>query len=186
MVDQEIAPAGPGDRERAVASCVAAFAADPVIRYQFPDDATYPRHATTFFGYLFDKRAARGTVWTIGAGLSVAMWDSPGSGPADTVLDLPPAEKARLDAYDEAIHPLLPTYPHWYLGVLATHPDHRGRRWGRALIADGLRRAAADSLPAVLETSNPSNVGVYERAGFGVIGEITHGPVHVWVMEAPA
>ena len=40
-----ISPAGPADRERVLDSLVAAFAADPVLRYLFPDDGTYPRHA---------------------------------------------------------------------------------------------------------------------------------------------
>jgi ribosomal protein S18 acetylase RimI-like enzyme len=186
MTETEIALAGPDDRERVVGSCVAAFTADPVLRHLFPDDATYPRYATAFFGHLFDKRVGAGTIWIVGAGLSVAMWDAPANEAPATIGaldDLPPAERARVDAYDEDLHGALPGHPFWYLGVLGTHPDHKGRRWGHALMAEGLRRAAADGLPAVLETSNPGNVGVYRRAGFEVVRELTHGPLSVWVME---
>jgi ribosomal protein S18 acetylase RimI-like enzyme len=191
-VTDKISPAGPADRERALGTLVAAFAADPVLRHLFPDDDTYPRYAAAFFGRLFDKRVATGTAWTIGSGLSVALWDAPANASADpapaasNVLDgLPPDARARVDAYDAAVHDSLPDHPYWYLGVLGTHPDHKGRRWGRALLADGLRRAAADGLPAVLETSNPGTVGVYRRAGFEVAAEITAEPRTVWVMERP-
>ena len=116
------------------------------------------------------------------------MWDAPQAPepPPNGALDgLPAAVRARIDTYNDAVHGALPGYPFWYLGVLGTHPDHAGRRWGRALMSEGLRRAAADGSPAVLETSNPGNVGVYRRAGFEVVREITAGPLAVWVMQRP-
>jgi GNAT superfamily N-acetyltransferase len=184
-------------------SLVATFVADPVLRYLFPDDATYPRYAEVFFGRLYDRRVPHGTVWTIGAGGSVAMWDAPAPGGAGSTGDaagaggagggsaeesdhpapaLPAAELARVRTYNDAVHGALPAEPFWYLGVLGTHPRHAGRRWGRALLAAGLRRAEADGLPAVLETSNPGNVEVYRRAGFEVIGKET-APLPVWIMR---
>jgi ribosomal protein S18 acetylase RimI-like enzyme len=181
-----ITVAGPADRERVLGSLVAAFRSDPVLRYLFPDDDTYPRYATAFFGRLFDKRVGNNTIWTIGPGWSVAMWDAPHAPepPPNGALDnLPAAVRSRLDSYNDAVRRALPARPFWYLGVLGTHPDYAGRRWGRAVMSEGLRRAAADGLPVVLETSNPGNVGVYRRAGFEVFREITAGPLAVWVME---
>jgi ribosomal protein S18 acetylase RimI-like enzyme len=187
-VTDEITFATPADRERVLDTLVAAFSADPVLRHLFPDDDTYPRYAAVFFGRLFDKRVGDGTVWTIGAGRSVAMWDGPkaSDAPAGSLDDLPADARARVDAYNAAVHDALPDEPYWYLGVLGTHPDHRGRRYGQALLADGLRRAAGDGLPALLETSNPGNVGVYRAAGFEVVRELTAGPLTVWVMGRPA
>jgi hypothetical protein len=46
-----------------------------------------------------------------------------------------------------------------------------------------LRRAAADGLPAILETSNPANVEVYRRAGWQVVLVVTLGPLTVWIMQ---
>jgi hypothetical protein len=71
----EITLATPADRGRIVESLVAAFPADPVLRFLFPDD--YPRHAAAFFGHLFDKRVHRGTVWTIDGGAATAIWEPP-------------------------------------------------------------------------------------------------------------
>jgi ribosomal protein S18 acetylase RimI-like enzyme len=183
----EITVATPADRDRAIGSLVAAFVGDPVLRHLFPDDATYPRYAAAFFGRLFDKRVRRGTIWTVDRGSSVAMWDAPGTAdePADGDLaDVLPADAlARADAYDEAVHAALPSTPFWYLGVLGTHPELAGRRWGRAVMRAGLLRAAEDGLPAVLETSNPANVEIYRRAGWDVLSVVQARPLTIWIMH---
>ncbi|MEU4477090.1 GNAT family N-acetyltransferase [Micromonospora sp. NPDC023966] len=184
----EITVATPADRGRVVDSLVAAFAADPVLTHLFPDPAGYPRYAAAFFGHLFDKRVHRGSIWTIDRGASVAIWEPPAggeAGPADPLAAQLPADAlARVRAYDEAVHAALPTGPFWYLGVLGTHPDRAGRRWGHAVMRAGLRRAAADGLPAVLETSNPANVEVYRRAGWQVVRQVAE-PLPTWIMQQP-
>lgn len=169
-----------------VSSLVAAFPQDPVLRFLFPEDGVYPRYAVAFFGHLFDKRVLKRTIFTIGHGASTAIWEPPTADDAspddDLSVHLPAAEFARVRAYDRAVHAALPTAPFWYLGVLGTHPDSAGRRWGHAVMAAGLRRAAADGLPAVLETSNPTNVEVYRRAGWEVVRTLTE-PLPIWIME---
>jgi ribosomal protein S18 acetylase RimI-like enzyme len=182
----EVTVATAADRTRVVGSLVAAFTQDPVLRYFAPDEEAYPRVAAAFFGHLFDKRVPWETVWTIERGAASALWDPP------TAADPPPAAGrygalpadvlARMHAYDRAVHAALPAGPFWYLGVLGTHPDHAGRRWGRAVMAAGLRRAAADGLPAVLETSNPANVELYRRAGWQVTRTVTE-PLPIWFMQ---
>ncbi|WP_106321517.1 GNAT family N-acetyltransferase [Actinoplanes italicus] len=175
-----ITVAGPGDRQRIVDSLVAAFPGDPVLRFLFPDD--YPRQAAAFFGYLFDKRVGKGTVWTVD-GVAAAIWEPPSGGddPADGI-DLPADAGARMKEYDDAVHAALPEDPFWYLGVLGTRPEAAGRGWGKALMAAGLRRAAEDGLPAYLETSKPANVDFYRRAGWEVAAEFD-APLHTWVMR---
>jgi predicted acetyltransferase len=49
-------------------------------------------------------------------------------------------------------------------------------------MAEGLRRAAEDGLPAFLETSKPENVGFYRRSGWEVAAEFDE-PLHTWVMR---
>ena len=184
MNSPSITTATPADRDRVVATIVAAFAADPAFRYFFPDEATYHEYASAFAGYLFDKRVPGSTVWLAEGGAAVALWDPPSPTPYNgSTLDLPAAVQKRLDAYHEAVHPLLPTGPHWYLGVLATHPDHAGRRWGRAVMAAGVARAREDGVPAYLETTNPRNVEVYRGAGWEVTGSATTMDVPIWVMR---
>jgi ribosomal protein S18 acetylase RimI-like enzyme len=186
MIEADTTVATPDDRDRVLTSLVAAFVADPVLRYLFPDDAGYPRYAAAFFGRLFDRRVHLGTIWTVGHGASVAMWDppEPPEVPSDDTItaQLPADAFTRLNVYNDAVHAALPDGPYWYLGVLGTHPDHAGKRWGRAVMSAGLRRAQADGLPAVLETSNPGNVAVYRRAGWEVERTVT-APLPIWIMR---
>ena len=186
MNPPDITIATRADRGRVVGSLVAAFSEDPVLRYLFPDEETYPEYAAAFFGHLFDKRVHKETVWTIERGASVAIWEPP------ALADEPPHEGlaahlpadalARVGAYDAAVHAVLPSSPFWYLGVLGTHPDFAGRRWGRAVMRAGLSRAAQDGLPAILETSKPANVEVYRRAGWEVVLSVGD-PLPIWLMQ---
>ncbi|WIM92575.1 GNAT family N-acetyltransferase [Actinoplanes oblitus] len=185
MIAPEIVVATPADRSRIVASLVATFARDPVIRWLFPSDDTYPEHAAAFFGHLFDKRVERGAVFVAEGGNAVAIWEPPADGGPLTPLPAPsmPADvQERLDAYDRMMHTLLPEQPYWYLGVLGTHPDHHGRRLGHAVMAEGLKRAADAGLPAILETGTEGNVRMYERAGWQVIASAT-APIPIWVLS---
>jgi GNAT superfamily N-acetyltransferase len=151
-------------------------------------------------GDLFDRRVGHGTVWIADGGAAVAMWDPPRSpsgarsgltqakpdraGLGVEAADHPP-QAGRFGRYQAVVHAKMPKLPHWYLGVLAAHPDHRGRRLGRSVMAAGLSRAAADGLPAYLETSNPRNVDVYRGAGWGMVGETSTVDLRIWVMRAP-
>lgn len=179
----EITVARPADRDRIVESLVAAFPGDPVLRFLFPGDDDYRREAPLFFGHLFDKRVNRSTIWTIENGASTAIWEPPtGSDTLPGDIGLSAAAAERMAAYDDALHKALPDEPFWYLGVLGTHPSAAGRRLGRAVMATGLSRAAEDGLPAILETSKPSNVDLYHRAGWHVIAEF-RSPLQTWVMR---
>jgi GNAT superfamily N-acetyltransferase len=185
----EITVATGADRGRVIDSLVAAFIGDPVLRYLFPEEATYPEYAAAFFGHLFDKRVHKRTIWTVEGGASVAIWEPPAvenEPPRASLADQLPADAlTRVHAYDEAVHAALPTTPFWYLGVLGTHPDYAGRRWGHAVMRAGLCHATADGLPAILETSNPANVQVYRRAGWEVVCSVTD-PLTIWIMQQSA
>lgn len=179
--DGHISIATTDHRERALATITRAFAADPFLRLMLPDNGDYATHAPAFFGALFDKRVAGGTVWLVDDASAVAMWDGPGP-TTDAVFDLPPAAKAVMNEYDDRVHGAIPDARHWYLGVLATDPEHAGRGFGRSVMRVGLDRATADGLPAYLETTNPRNVGLYESVGWKVESRFEH-PLPVWVMR---
>jgi len=186
----------PGERDAALTTVVAAFVADPLVRWWFPDDSTYPELARRFFGVLLDTRLDGGEVWVVdgplpdgrapsGNGLgaghpgAVSMWLPPGGnliGPdvaaaryADVLAGLPAPSAERIAATDEVVDALLPTEPHWYLGVLATHPAHRGAGFGTAVCEPVFAAADRAGVPIVLETANPANVGYYTRRGFSVL-----------------
>jgi ribosomal protein S18 acetylase RimI-like enzyme len=175
-----LAVATPADRAAAVRTFVAAFAEDPAVRWFLPDPDTFEAEATAMGGHLFDLRVGHGTVWIADGGAAVAMWDAPRSPAGDGAEHAP--QIGRFGRYQSVVHKKMPKIPHWYLGVLATHPEHRGRRLGRAVMAAGLERAAADGLPAYLETSNPRNVDIYRSAGFEVAEHLMVDELPVWIM----
>jgi GNAT superfamily N-acetyltransferase len=169
------------DRESALATVVAAFVADPLVRWWFPDDATYADLAGRFFGVLLDTRLEGGEVWVVDAAGcvgAVSMWVPPGGnllGPdvvagryGDVVSALPAQSAERIGTADEVIDALLPRSPHWYLGVLACHPGHRGAGLGTAVCEPVFAAADRAGVPIVLETATAANVGYYTRRGFSV------------------
>jgi ribosomal protein S18 acetylase RimI-like enzyme len=59
-----------------------------------------------------------------------------------------------------------PEEPHWYLEAIGTVPEARGRGIGPTVLTPVLDRCDAERMPAYLESSNPRNIGFYERHGF--------------------
>jgi GNAT superfamily N-acetyltransferase len=170
----------PGERSAVLDILIAAFRHDPQVRWWFPDDHHYADLAGRFFGVLLDTRMDGGEVWVDDACRAVSLWLPPGGnliGPdqaarryQEMLSDLPEAPARRIRRVDDLVDRLLPTGPHWYLGVLACHPDHRGRGLGNVVAAPILTAADRAEVPVALETSNTRNVGYYTRRGFAVIG----------------
>jgi ribosomal protein S18 acetylase RimI-like enzyme len=166
------------DRDRLSATLVAAFAADPFIRWTFPDAATY----LTAFPALVDAVGglafAAGTADQVGDHAGGALWVSPGT-PLDAdaigalVASTVPSERLpELGTFLEQVGEHHPEEPHWYLPFVGVDPTSQGHGLGSALLRYGLARADRDRLPAYLEASSPGNRALYERHGFVTTGEI--------------
>lgn len=88
-------------------------------------------------------------------------------GVPDRLTDLVGARAAEvgelLDRFGRA-HPR--HEPHYYLSLLGTRGEHRGRGLGIALLEENLARIDAEQMPAYLESSNPNNNHRYESVGF--------------------
>lgn len=63
--------------------------------------------------------------------------------------------------------------PHYYLSLLATHTDQRGKGLGMALLRENLELVDTEHMPAYLESTNPVNLFRYEGVGFYKVGEFT-------------
>ena len=78
-----------------------------------------------------------------------------------------------------------PPEPHWYLNLLATHPDWQRQGLGAMLIAPIGEVCRHDGLPLYLETETVANVAYYSHLGFRVDSEWDvplDGP-HLWGMR---
>jgi len=192
--------ATPDDRAAAVRTALRAFAADPLIRWFFPDDATYDAQAGALFATLFDLRVDGGEVRCTDDVAAVAMWDRPGGHPKgeawgdlvwqEGTAGFTPAEHERFDLLGAEIASHKVDVPTWYLGILATHPDWQRRGLASAVLRPVLELADADGLAASLLTATAENVAFYRRHGFVVHAEADAparagegaGP-HVWTLR---
>ena len=175
-----------GERDAVLATVVEAFRTDPQLRWYFPDDAGYDAGAPRFFGVLLDTRIEGGEVWAVDDLSAVALWIPPGGnllGPdavearyAEAVATLPAPAPERIAVTDRLVDGLQPRRPHWYLGVLATRPERRGRGLASAVLAPVLAAADRAGVPVALETSTARNVAYYGRHGFATLGEQALGP----------
>jgi GNAT superfamily N-acetyltransferase len=158
-----------------------AFYGDPTWSWAFPDPERRMDQQRLLWGLFLHSALPYGWVWMTDDGGAASLWIPPGQpelnhgdearlepllrdligSRADDVLAL-------LERFD-AHHPR--GEPHFYLSLLGTHPDHRGRGKGMGLLAANLARIDGLRLPAYLESSNRANDRRYEGLGFVEIGE---------------
>ena len=174
-----------------------AFANDPLWSRALarPDGQT--EHYAAFWGLFVAGPLRYPNTWITEGGEAASVWIPPGGtelsveqedrlrelvaqylGPADDFHEL----MARF----EAAHPR--EVPHYYLSLLGTHPDHRGRGIGMWLLAHALTMIDAEHRPAYLESSNPANNDRYRKVGFEPLGEFSYpgGEPVVTTMWRPA
>jgi GNAT superfamily N-acetyltransferase len=173
--------ATPAEIPAAVETLARAFYADPVWSWAFPDPERRLGQHRAVWGLVAAAALEYGSAWLVGDCAAVALWIPPSKPelrPEDEerleglLGDLLGAGAARvLETFErfEAAHP--DREPHYYLSLLGTHPDYRGRGLGMRLLAATLERIDSEGAPAFLESSNPVNTPRYERLGFAVCGE---------------
>ncbi|WP_067541638.1 GNAT family N-acetyltransferase [Nocardia crassostreae] len=71
---------------------------------------------------------------------------------------------AAVTAAVAANHP--PVFPHRYLHVIVTLPQHRGKGAGAAIVNQRAKAASEAGVPAYLEASIERSARLYERCGF--------------------
>jgi GNAT superfamily N-acetyltransferase len=164
-----------------------AFEHDPLWGWAFEETERERKLAALgeVFGFFAAAALDLGWVRVTDGVEAVALWIPPGSPemtpadeerlPAVVAAACGPESASRvgelLDAF-ERNHPHEP--PHFYLSLLATHPDHASRGLGMGLVAACLAEidAGDPAAPAFLESSNPVNTPRYERLGFRPVREL--------------
>jgi GNAT superfamily N-acetyltransferase len=179
------------DLDAVVETLTLAFRTDPVWgAYSFPDADRQLEQSRRFWRALATIELRFGWTMVTPDCEAVAVWIPPGlpemtedEGAAFEALTVEllgdDQSAVVMDAFAalDAQHPHDP--PHYYLSLLATHDDHRGKGIGQALLAAGLERIDAEGMPAYLESTNPGNNHRYERAGFQPHGRIPLPNGHV-------
>jgi GNAT superfamily N-acetyltransferase len=174
--------AGPADVSDTSWCITQAFASDPIWSVALSRADGRQDHHEPYWRLFVEGALRHGTVFVLDDGAAVSVWLPPGASELDA------GETQRLDALldssldadgvvamqllyagFEASRAAVPA-EHAYLSLLATHPDHRGRGVGQALLAADLAWWDHQGIPAYLESTNPANDHRYVRAGFAPIG----------------
>lgn len=135
---------------------------------------------TEFVPGLVDRALRDDEIWVAGADAdiwSVSIWQHVTSVErfaADTVEARTVAEEApamrplrRAAFLTELLareHPR--EFPHHYLQVIVTMPEHRGKGAGAAILTHRLRAASEAGVPVFLEASTERSARLYTRSGF--------------------
>jgi ribosomal protein S18 acetylase RimI-like enzyme len=181
------------DRDRVLATIVAAFIADPVERWLWPEPWAYLTHFPAFVAAFAGGAFESGSVSTLDGGAAVALWMAPGTEPDGERIvaalreTVAPARHDDTFAVLEQMDAVHPREPHWYLPWLAVDPARQRAGLGSRLLERTLTQVDADRLPAFLETPNPRTVPLYERFGFTVVGVAQAGacPPVTSMLRAP-
>ena len=167
-----------------------AFYDYPVMRYVLGETPDYGLRLETLIGFFVRVRDVRdeillGVRERRGALAATAMISYParGSPPEVSVLredawaELGEDARARYDAFGEATAPLMVDADHVHLNMIGTRKAARGTGLGRALLEAVHRISAEDpsSTGVTLTTEVASNVPLYERFGYELIGEARVG-----------
>ena len=186
----------------AIGSAISAsFADDPVQQWLFEPADDFERSRSAFLRFFVDTYFPAGHVYTVhdpAGPAGAAMWTAPDRDVLDgsriealialmegilgdeTLPRL--GELARSGAYR-------PVEPHFYLGVLGVDPSHQGQGLGGAMVEPVLDACDRGGFVAHLESSNPRNLGFYERLGFVAIDDFRcggpSGPVMTVMRRTP-
>lgn len=176
-----------------------AFHDDPVMRWLYPDDVDYFQPNGAVFAGAMTNWIAHQQSWCTDDAAALAIWFPPAEPGAPEPEQIPvgPPPTPELLARFELIGPVMeankPSEPHWYLQLLATHPDWQRRGLGARLMEVVFEQADAEGVPCYLETERPELVAYYRRHGFEVRSEWDVDPdavlgvvgPHMWGMLRP-
>jgi len=172
------------DRDAVMETIVSAFHADPLWSWMFPDPDLRSEQHASIFGLYVNSALPRGGVWMSDERASAAaVFTQPGQ------PELTEADEARVEpifrqsqgahapAALETVHRFAVATPRgqsfYYLSLLGTRADSRGRGIGMDLLAELTALADREGQATYLESTNPDNNRRYERLGFEVRSRFT-------------
>jgi ribosomal protein S18 acetylase RimI-like enzyme len=168
----------PADAERAIATVMLAFSADPATRWTYPDPHRYLDHFPAIARAFGGRAVAHRTGHQVDDFAGAALWLPPGIQPDQEALaavlrkSVAPERQAMVFAVFEQMGRYHPHEPHWYLPLIGVDPAHQRKGHGSALLEHALAQCDRDHVAAYLESSNRVNIPLYERHGFRVLGTV--------------
>jgi GNAT superfamily N-acetyltransferase len=178
----KVIKATPADREACIDIVVAAFIADPLVRWMMPHIPSYLKHAHAAMDAFGGEAVEHGNSFYIEGYKGVVLWLPPG-----VEQDQEAMEQSMMAGADPSVLPDMMTvmeevqsyHPHdepcWYLPTIGVDPAYQGMGLGAALLKESLRAIDEAGEQAFLESSNPANVSLYMRHGFEPLAQCQRG-----------
>ena len=205
MQDRGVAPGlhrlSPADLPCASAVLARAFHEYPTFRRLLPDAGARRRKLARVMRFFIGCGLLRGealapssklegiVVWFRASDLSFGLGALARAGLFGTLLALGPETAVRFVRLGAAKRqhrgPLLDG-GEWFLDVLGVDPAQERKGFARRLIEPGLARADEEGRACFLETSEPRNVGLYERFGFRLVSSYRHDEVESFCLRRRA
>lgn len=185
--------AAAGDEAAIDRILVRAFDSDPIVNWIVQAGAHRLERVKTLMMAAHRLGAGHGEVYITSEQTGAALWFSPQDSP--TLLEnfklmvalaqvTPPPHLPTVLKGLSSLKLRHPTYPHFFLYILAVEPEYQGRGIGSALMQPVLAQCDQEGIPAYLENSKEQNLALYERNGFQTIEAFAapkNGPT-VWLM----
>ncbi|HEX2220699.1 MAG TPA: GNAT family N-acetyltransferase [Gemmatimonadales bacterium] len=191
---------GPEAADQVIEILREAFADYPVMRYVLGADGDYAERLRTLIGFFVAARVLRGDpMFAVSSGselTGVAICTLPGGSPPpelDAVRErtwatLGPGALERYQHCVRAWEPLAVAEPNLHVNMLGVRPRYQGRGLSRLLLerVHALSRELPDSAGVTLTTETATNVALYQRFGYRIVGhrEIAPG-LETWGFYRP-
>ena len=161
-----------------------AFSADPFMRWVFPTVSEYLTNFPAMLDIYCAEQSLRQGSTQITENLGgAAIWLSPNTEYDDT-SGLRWIEKnvnsRRKEEFLQVLSAMDEYHPHgeqpcWYLPFIGVDTVFQGQGLGAVLMSHMNEVFDSSQATAYLESSNPKNISLYQRAGFEIMGEIQIG-----------
>jgi len=178
-----------------------AFASDPMVGHLFPaQDGDLHSKLQSLFRFSCEVRLQldwplKGCEWRRKLfGVMGVTEPDPKEWPASlievyrsTSVIMGPDAMERMEHLSSIVDASRPPEPHYFLGVIGTHPAARGMGCARLLMdcIHALSESHPDSIGVALDTENPNNVAFYNHFGYHVLSEHNVDGIKLWVMFRP-
>ena len=187
---EEVCRFGQERLEPLARTIAASFADDPIWKwiYHGGDAALTIDQALPFARWLVAEMSSVDEIHGFRHHDAVALWHAPLFACNQEIVA---AHAATTTPFVDALGPVLgerlqligalgdamaqrrPAEPHWYLGIIGTHPDRQGEGLGAELLGSMHARCDRLGLACFLESSNPQNYGFYRRHGYVEAGDFS-------------
>ena len=181
MTKVTIKTANTSDEAPVIDVVVLAFSADPTVRWLYPDPHQYLTHFPPFVRAFGGRAFVQGSAYYVDGYAGAALWLPPEVHVNEEELipllqrTISEREKADVFAVFEQMGHFHPSEPHWYLPLIGVDPTQQGKGYGSALMQHALLPCDRDHTLAYLESSNPTNISLYQRHGFELLDTIQVG-----------